>query len=193
MLRKLYDKTMALAGHPRAERWLALVSFAEASFFPIPPDVMMLPMILAERRRAWRIALITSLASLAGAFLGYAIGYFFYESIGEPILQAYGLLHKFEEFQQLYNEWGFWIVLAAGFTPIPFKVMTIASGVTGMALLPFALAALVGRSARFFLVAGLLYLFGPPIRTFVERYLGLLTLAFCILLVGGFVALRYVF
>lgn len=193
MLRKLYDKTMALAGHRHAERWLALVSFAEASFFPIPPDVMMLPMVLAQRQRAWRIALITSLASLAGAFLGYAIGHFFYESIGEPILEAYGLLEKFTEFQQLYNEWGFWIVLAAGFTPIPFKVMTIASGVTGMALLPFALASFVGRTARFFLVAGLLYFFGPPIRAFVERYLGPLTLIFCILLVGGFVALRYVF
>ncbi len=193
MLRKLYDKTMDLAGHRHAERWLALVSFAEASFFPIPPDVMMLPMILAERRRAWRIALITSLASLAGAFLGYAIGYFFYESIGLPILRAYGHVQEFAHFQDLYNEWGFWIVLAAGFTPIPFKVMTIASGVTGMALLPFALAALAGRTARFFLVAALLYFFGPPIRKFIERYLGPLTLAFCVLLVGGFVALRYVF
>ncbi len=193
MLRKLYDKTMALAGHPHAERWLAGVSFAEASFFPIPPDVMLLPMILAARRRAWRIALITSLASLAGAFLGYAIGYFFYESIGQPILQAYGNLQNFEHFQKLYNEWGFWIVLAAGFTPIPFKVMTIASGVAGMALLPFALGALLGRTARFFLVAALLYLFGPPIRGFIERYLGPLILAFCVLLVGGFLALRYLF
>ncbi len=193
MLRKLYDKTMALAGHPHAERWLAVVSFTEASFFPIPPDVMMLPMILAERRRAWRIALITSLASIAGAFLGYAIGHFFYESIGLPILELYGHVEKFAEFQALYNEWGFWIVFAAGFTPIPFKVMTIASGVTGMALLPFGIAALAGRSLRFFLVAGLLYLFGPPIRVFIERYLGLLTLAFCVLLIGGFLGLRYLF
>lgn len=192
MLRKLYDKTMNLAGHRHAERWLALVSFTEASFFPIPPDVMMLPMILAERQRAWRIALITSLASLAGAFLGYAIGYFFYESIGLPILRAYGHVQEFAHFQGLYNEWGFWIVFAAGFTPIPFKVMTIASGVAGMALLPFALAALAGRTLRFFLVAALLYLFGPPIRRFIERYLGPLTLAFCVLLIGGFVALRYV-
>ncbi|GAB5469545.1 MAG: YqaA family protein [Rhodospirillales bacterium] len=193
MLRKLYDKTLALASHPKAERWLAGVSFAEASFFPIPPDVMMLPMILADRNRAWRIALITTLASLAGAFAGYAIGYFFYESIGKPVMAAYGHLDKFESFQHLYNEWGFWIVFAAGFTPIPFKVVTVASGVTALALLPFGLAALAGRAARFFLVAALLYFFGPPIRRFIERYLGLLTIAFCLLLVGGFVALRYVF
>ncbi|MEO1193529.1 MAG: YqaA family protein [Pseudomonadota bacterium] len=193
MLRKLYDRTLALAAHPKAERWLALVSFSEASFFPIPPDVMMLPMILADRRRAWRVALITTLASLAGAFGGYAIGYFFFETIGKPVLDLYGHLEDFAGFQGLYNEWGFWIVFAAGFTPIPFKVVTIASGVTALALLPFGLAALAGRAARFFLVAALLYYFGPPIRRFVERYLGILTLLFCVLLVGGFVALRYVF
>ncbi len=193
MLRKLYDKTLALAAHRHAERALAGISFAEASFFPIPPDVMMLPMILAERRKAWRIALITTLASVAGAFAGYAIGYFFYESIGKPILELYGQLEQFEAFQKLYNEWGFWIVFTAGFTPIPFKVITIASGVTQLALLPFAAAALVGRAGRFFLVAALLYFFGPPIKSFIERYLGPLTLAFCVLLIGGFLALRYVF
>jgi len=193
VLRRLYDKTMALAAHRHAERCLAAVSFAEASFFPIPPDAMLLPMVLAERQRAWRLALVTSLASLAGALLGYAIGAFFYGTIGLPIMQFYGLAHDFDRFQELYNQRGFWIVLAAGFTPIPFKVMTIASGVTGMALLPFALASLAGRTARFFLVAGLLYLFGPAIRSFVERYLGILTLLFTLLLLGGFLILRHVF
>lgn len=191
MLRRLYDKTLALAARPQAERALALVSFAEASFFPIPPDVMILPMVLADRRKAWRVALIASLASLAGGFAGYAIGYFLYESVGLPILEAYGHLDAFAHFQALYEEWGFWIVFAAGFTPIPFKVITIASGVAQMALLPFGVASLIGRSARFFLVAGLLYSFGPPIRAFIERYLGLLTLALCLVGLGGFLALRY--
>jgi len=193
MLRRLYDRTLALAAHPHAERALAGVSFAEASFFPVPPDAMMVPMILAERRKAWRIAAIASLASVAGGFAGYAIGYFFYESIGRPVLEVYGHADAMQRFQALYAEWGFWIVFAAGFTPIPYKVITIASGVAGMALLPFGVASLIGRSARYFLVAALLYFFGPPIRQFLERYLAIVTLAVCAVALGGFLALRYLF
>jgi len=191
MLRRLYDRTLAWSQHPHAERALGALSFAESSFFPIPPDVMMVPMILADRAKAWRIAFIATVTSVLGGLAGYAIGYFFFDAIGRPVLEAYGHMEAFDEFQSLYNEWGFWIVFAAGFTPIPYKVVTIASGVTVLNLPIFGLASLAGRGARFFLVAALLYFFGPPIRAFIERYLGLVTLAVLVLGVGGFVAIKY--
>ena len=192
MLRRLYDWTMGLAAHPRARPALAAVSFVESSFFPIPPDVMLLPMVLADRRNAFRIAAICTIASVAGGFFGYAIGYFLYEAVGQPLLAFYGYAEKFAEFQGGYNEYGAWIVAFFGLTPFPYKVITIASGVTQLDLLTFGLASVVSRGARFFLVAALLWRFGEPIRAFIERYLGLLTILFFVLLFGGFVALRYV-
>lgn len=191
MLRRLYDWTMSMAGHRHAERALAGVSFIESSIFPIPPDVMLVPMVMAARDRAWRIAAICTIASVVGGLAGYAIGYFLYESIGKAILDFYGYTEQFTEFQALYNEWGFWIVAMAGFTPFPFKVITIASGVTQLDLLTFTLASVASRGARFYLMTWLLWRFGPPIRAFIEKNLALLTTLFFVLLFGGFAAIRY--
>lgn len=192
MLRRIYDRVMLLAEGPQAEKWLALVSFTESSFFPIPPDAMIVPMVLARPERAWRIALICTVASVVGGFFGYAIGYFLFETVGRPIVDLYGYQAAFDKFQHQFQEWGLWIILIKGMTPIPYKIVTIASGVAHFDLLVFAAASLVTRAARFFLVAALLKVFGPPLRTFIERYLTLVTTALLLLIVGGFVALKYV-
>lgn len=191
MLRRLYDWVIAKAGTPQATWALALVSFVESSFFPIPPDVMLVPMCLANRRRALFYAAVCTLASVAGGFLGYAIGYYLWEAIGSWVIQSYGLGAKFDEFQKAFAEYGWWIIVIKGMTPIPYKLITIASGVAHFPLLAFAFASVLSRAMRFFLIAGLLYFFGEPIRAFIEKYLTLLTTVFAVLLVGGFVALRY--
>lgn len=192
MLQKLYDRTIALSAHPHALLALAVIAFIESSVFPIPPDVLLIPMILAARDRAWLIAGVATAASVAGGFAGYAIGHFFFEALGRPILDLYGYADRFKAFADAYNEWGIWIVGGAGFTPFPYKVITIASGVTGLNLAEFGLASVVSRGARFFLVAALLWHFGPPLRRFIEGNLAVLTTAFFVLLVGGFVAIRFV-
>ncbi|KJV08680.1 cytochrome B561 [Elstera litoralis] len=191
MLRRLYDWVIAKAGTPQATWALALVSFIESSFFPIPPDVMLVPMCLANRRRAFFYAAVCTLASVIGGFLGYAIGYYLWEAIGSWVIQSYGLGAKFDEFQKAFVEYGWWIIVIKGMTPIPYKLITIASGVAHFPLLAFTVASVLSRGMRFFLVAGLLYFFGEPIRAFIEKYLTLLTTGFAVLLVGGFVALRY--
>jgi membrane protein YqaA with SNARE-associated domain len=193
MLRRLYDWTLSLSARPGALWALAIVAFVESSIFPIPPDVLIIPMVLAARGRAWTIAGVASLASVVGGFAGYAIGYFLFQEIGQPIIDFYGYGQAFEDFRVRYNEWGFWIVAAAGFTPFPYKVITIASGAFALDLMTFALASAVTRGARFYLLAALLWKFGPPIKAFIERYLGLLTAIFFVLLIGGFVALKYLF
>lgn len=192
-LRRLYDWTMGLAAHPKALWALAAVAFIESSVFPIPPDVLLIPLVLAAPKRAFVMAGVATIASVMGGFAGYAIGAFLYEQLAQPILEFYSYQEKFVEFQGKYNEWGFWIVIFAGFTPFPFKVITIASGATGLDLGTFLIASLLSRAARFFLVAALLWRFGAPIKAFIERYLGLLTLIFFALLIGGFLLLRYLF
>jgi membrane protein YqaA with SNARE-associated domain len=192
MLRRLYDRIMQLAEGPEAMKWLALVSFAESSFFPVPPDAMIVPMVLARPERAWRIAAVCTLASVVGGFFGYAIGYFLFETIGQRIVDFYGLQSAFLKFDQEFQQWGLWIILIKGLTPIPYKIVTIASGVAHFDLLVFALASLATRGARFFLVAALLRAFGPPLRTFIERYLTLVTTALALVVVAGFVALKYI-
>jgi membrane protein YqaA with SNARE-associated domain len=193
MLRRLYDRTMELAAHRHAPWALAGVSFVESSVFPIPPDVMLIPMVLAERRKAWFYATVCTIASVLGGALGYFIGYFLFEALGEPILRLYGYEAAFEDFAKRYNEWGAWIVFFAGVTPFPYKVITIASGVTQLNFLVFMIASIAARGLRFFVVAALLYWFGPPIKDFIERYLGLLFTLFVVLLFGGFVLVRFVF
>lgn len=193
MLHRLYDWTMGLAGHRHALWVLAAIAFIESSVFPIPPDVLIIPMVLAARARAWRIALVATLASVLGGGLGYLIGAALFETLGRPLLEFYGQMDSFEEFRRTYDEWGAWIVAGAGFTPFPYKVVTIASGVVGLDPVTFMTASAVSRGARFFLVAALLWKFGPTIRVFIEKYLPQLTWAFFILLIGGFVALRYLF
>ena len=190
MLRRLYDGTMRLAGHPHAVWMLAAVAFAESFVFPVPVEALLLPMVLAAPERAWRFAAAATAASVAGGLAGYGAGAFLFETVGEPLLRFYGYGEAFAEAQSLYNEHGGFIVFAAAFSPIPYKVFTIASGVAGTDLAIFALASAFGRGLRFFIVAALLWRFGAPIRAFVERRLGPLTLAFVALLVAGFLALR---
>lgn len=191
MLRGLYDWTIRLSGHRHAPWGLAVVSFVESSVFPIPPDVVLIPMVLSQRAKAWAYAAICTVASVVGGIFGYAIGYFLFDTLGQTILNFYGYQDAFASFAARYNEWGVWIVLIAGFTPFPYKVITIASGVTQLNFLVFMLASIVARGARFFIVAGLLWWFGPPIRAFIDRYFGLLSFLFMALLIGGFVVARY--
>jgi membrane protein YqaA with SNARE-associated domain len=193
VLKALYDWTMRLAAHRQAKWALAGVSFVESSVFPIPPDVMLIPMVLAQRARAWLIATICTVASVLGGLAGYAIGYLAFETVGRPVLAFYGYADPFAAFQARFNEWGFWWVAFAGLTPFPFKVITIASGVTALNLPIFILASVVSRGLRFFAVAALLWRFGEPIRDFIEKRLNLLFTLFMVLLIGGFVAVKFLF
>ena len=189
-LRALYSWTLRQAASPHALWILAAIAFIESSIFPIPPDILLIPMVIAMRDRAWLIAGICTVASVVGGTAGYGIGFFLYESVGQAILEFYGKLEKFESFQALYNEWGAWIVMMGGLTPFPYKVITIASGVTGLNIVTFTIFSIIARGMRFFLIAWLLWKFGAPIKTFIEKYLGLLTITFFVLLVGGFFLLK---
>ncbi|MEZ5930653.1 MAG: YqaA family protein [Alphaproteobacteria bacterium] len=190
-LRGLYLWTLRQAASPHALWILALVAFIESSIFPIPPDILLIPMVLAMRQRAWLIAGICTVASVIGGTAGYGIGYFLYESVGQSILEFYGKLDKFQSFQALYNEWGAWIVMMGGLTPFPYKVITIASGVTGLNFVTFTIFSIIARGMRFFLISWLLWKFGAPIKIFIEKYLGLLTVVFFVLLFAGFLALKF--
>ncbi len=192
MLRRLYDWTMGLAAHKQALLALALVAVVESSVFPIPPDVLLIPMVLAARDRAWLIAGVCMVASVVGGLGGYGIGFFLFEQVGKPVLELYHYSSKFSQFQETYNEWGAWAVFIAGVTPFPYKVITILSGVTGLNLPVFIIASILARGLRFFIVAALLWKFGEPIRAFIEKRLGLLFVLFVVLLLGGFVLIRYV-
>ncbi len=191
MLRRLYDWTLGLASHPNALWALAIVSFVESSVFPIPPDILMIPMILAAPRRAFVIAGVCLVSSVLGGMAGYAIGYFAYDTIGQPILATLGKAEYMAEFNQRFNDLGFWPVLIAGLTPFPYKVITIMSGWTGLPLGTFIISSIVARGLRFFIVAWLLWKFGAPIRDFIERRLGLMFILFIVLLGGGFYAIRF--
>jgi membrane protein YqaA with SNARE-associated domain len=170
---------------------MAAISFAESSFFPLPPDILMIPMILARPRRAWWIATVCTVASVIGGFVGYAIGYFLFDAVGRPVLEFYHAMGRYEALKTAFAQWGSWIIILKGLTPIPFKLVTIASGVARFDLLAFTLACLVSRSLRFFLLAALLWRFGDPVREFIERRLMLVTSAIAAALVGGFLVLRY--
>jgi len=191
MLRRLYDWTIRMSDHPRALWVLAAVSFVESSVFPIPPDVLMIPMILARPSRAWLIALVALVSSVLGGVLGYAIGALAYEQVGQPILESLGKGGAMTEFNTRFNDFGFWAVLTAGVTPFPYKVITIMSGWTGMPLATFIATSILARGLRFFLVAALLWKFGAPIRDFIERRLGLMAILFVALLFGGFYLVRH--
>jgi len=192
-MKRLYDWMMRMAGHEKAPYALFWVAFIESSIFPIPPDVMLVPMVLARRMKAWTYATICTVGSVVGGIAGYAIGFYLFEFIGQPILRFYGYADRFDEFSKLFNDYGVWILIIKGMTPFPYKVLTILAGATHMALIPFILASIGARAMRFFLVAGLLYWFGDPMRDFIERRLNLLTTAFVILLLGGFAAIRFLF
>lgn len=191
MLRRLYDWTMGLAAHRHAMRSLFAISFIESSVFPIPPDVLMIPMVLAQRSKAMLIALVCTIGSVAGALAGYAIGAFLMDTVGQWVLSVYGKEAAYEELAQRFAEYGGWAVLIAALTPFPFKVITIFSGAVGLPLPLFIVTSIVGRAGRFFVVAGLLWKFGPPIRDFIEERLGLVFTLFMAALIGGFAAVRY--
>jgi membrane protein YqaA with SNARE-associated domain len=190
MLRNLYHRVLSLASSPRAGWWLAVVAFAESSFFPIPPDVLLVPMALARPERAWRLALICTVASVCGGALGYFIGYAVFNQLALPVLEFYGYGAKFAAFQAMYDRWGLWVILIKGLTPIPYKIVTIASGAAKFNFWAFMAASAVTRGARFFIVATLLHFWGEPVRNFIERRLTLVTTGVALGIVGGFVALR---
>ncbi|QDL90777.1 DedA family protein [Paroceanicella profunda] len=190
MLRALYDRVITLAGHRHALWFLAAISFVESSVFPIPPDVLLVPMIIARPRRAWLIAGVCTLASVLGGMLGYLIGSELFDLVGKPVLDFYGKGAQFREFAATFNEYGAWAVLVAGVTPFPYKVITIASGATGLNLAVFTLASIIARALRFFVIAALLWKFGPPVRDFIERRLGLVATVSVVLLFGGFLLVK---
>lgn len=191
MLRRLYDRILALAASPRAEWWLAIVAFAESSFFPVPPDALLIPMVLARPRYAWRFAAICTVASVVGGALGYLIGYAVFDQIALPVLNFYGYGDRFASFQALYAQYGLWVILIKGLTPIPYKIVTIASGAAKFDFAVFMAASLVTRGARFFVLAALLRAFGAPVKEFIERRLTLVTSAVAAGIVGGFLLLRF--
>ena len=191
MLQRLYHATMRLAAHRHALWWLAALAFVEASFFPIPVEALLLPVMFANPRRAWLAAAVATAGTVAGGVAGYAVGALLYEFAGRPILAFYGYQEAYGEFARLYDAWGAWIVFAGGFTPIPYKVVTIASGAAGLDMMVFVLASAVSRGLRFGIQAVLLACFGPPVRAFIEKRLGLaVTVAFAAL-VAGFAALSW--
>lgn len=192
ILDRLYRWLLNLAGTKQATPTLAGVSFIESSFFPIPPDVLLIPMVLAKKHRWAFFAAICTLASVLGAFLGYAIGAFLYEQVAEPILSFYGKVEKFEQVSAWYNEYGGWGVFFAAITPFPYKVLTIFSGATGLDFLTFTIVSIIGRGLRFFLVAGLVRLFGPSIQAFIEKRLGLALTVAMVLLIGGFALIKLI-
>ena len=192
MINRLYNKTMSLADHPQAIYFLAIVSFIEASFFPIPPDVMLIPMVLMKPSRAWLFALIATVFSVLGGVFGYIIGAFAYEQFAQPILYTLGKEAEMANFSQKYNEIGLWAVITAGVSPIPFKVITIMSGATNLNFVVFVCASIVSRGIRFFIVAGLLNFYGHEIKMFIERYLYWVFMLFFILLLFGLIGLKLI-
>ena len=193
MLRRLYDWVLHWAVTPYGTWALFILAFTESSFFPIPPDVLLIAMCVARPERSLRYALVCSLGSIFGGCLGYLIGWQFMASVGIRIVDFYGLTDKVAYIETLYNTYDAWAVGIAGFTPIPYKVFTIAAGMFKINFTVFILASMVSRSARFFLVGGLIYLFGPSIQRFINRYFNLLAVGFTVLLVGSFVLIKYLF
>lgn len=192
MIRKMYDWVLRLAEDPRALWWLGMVSFAESSFFPIPPDAMLVPMVVSQPHRAMLIATVATVTSVLGGLLGYAIGYFLFESAGKWVLDLYGLQGGFKQFQTQFQEWGLWIILIKGLTPIPYKLVTIASGAASFNLGVFIIASIITRGARFYLEALLLQRYGQPVREFIEKRLEMVTMVALVLIIGGFLAVRYI-
>lgn len=190
-IRRLYDWTLRLSAHRHAEGWLAAISFIESSVFPVPPDAILIPMCIANRDKAFRYAFICTVSSVAGGLLGYAIGHFFYDILGRHIIELYGMAEKFDALKIKYDAWGGWIIFGKGLTPFPYKIITILSGLLSLNLAVFITASVFSRAIRFYLVAALLWKFGAPIQEFIEKRLMLVTTVFLLLLIGGFVGIKY--
>ena len=193
LLRKLYDWTLEKSKDPKAPWFLAIISFSESSFFPIPPDIILIPMVIAKRAKAWFFAFICTISSVLGGVAGYLIGYFFYLTIGEFIIELYSYQSEYSDFQSKYEgDIWLWFVFFAGLTPFPFKIITIASGVLKINMISFIAIALVSRGLRFYLVATLLKFFGNYIKEHIDKYFNLFTFVFFILLIGGFIFFKYI-
>ena len=190
LLRSLYNWTLKKAEHKYSSWVLSIVSFAESSFFPIPPDVLLIPMIIAKRTKAWTYAFICTLSSVFGGVVGYAIGFFLFNSIGVLIVEFYHLTNSFNTFENYYKEYGMLIVLGAGFTPFPFKFITIASGVFSLNIFLFIFTAFIARGFRFYLLAILLFIFGEKIKFLIDKYFNILAVLFFILLIGSFMLIK---
>lgn len=189
-IRRLKEWVEGYAERPHAQWALFWIAFAESSFFPIPPDVLLIAMAVIVPKKAFRYALICTVGSVLGGVFGYFIGWAFFETIGQPILNFYGAMGHYESVRVLYSEHAFVAILSAAFTPIPYKVFTIAAGTFEISLLTLIAASIIGRAGRFFLVASLFYFFGAPIKRFIDKYFEILTIAFLVLLIGGFVVIR---
>ena len=193
LLRKLYDWTLEKSKDPKAPWFLAIISFSESSFFPIPPDIILIPMVIAKRAKAWFFAFICTISSVLGGVAGYFIGYFFYLTIGEFIIELYSYQNEYSDFKSKYEgEIWIWFVFFAGLTPFPFKIITIASGALKINMISFVAIALVSRGLRFYLVATLLKFFGNYIKEYIDKYFNLFTFVFFILLIGGFIFFKYI-
>ena len=193
LLRKLYDWTLEKSKDPKAPWFLAIISFSESSFFPIPPDIILIPMVIAKRAKAWFFAFICTISSVLGGVAGYLIGYFFYLTIGEFIIELYSYQNEYSDFKSKYEgEIWLWFVFFAGLTPFPFKIITIASGALKINMISFVAIALVSRGLRFYLVATLLKFFGNYIKKYIDKYFNLFTFVFFILLIGGFIFFKYI-
>ncbi len=189
-VRGLYDWTMKWAETPHALTALFLIALAESSVFPIPPDVLLLAIVAANTQRWLVAAVLCSAGSVIGAMIGYAIGAAAMQTVGQPIIDFYHAQDAWNTVDGWYSEWGVLFLLVAAFTPVPFKVATIAAGATGMAFWPFVVVSLVGRAARFFLVAIILRVFGAPVRTLIEKHFDAFALAFLALFIAGFAAIK---
>ena len=191
-LRRCYQRIMESADNPKAVWVLGAVSFMESSFFPLPPDILLIPMILADKTRAWRLAFICTITSVVGGFLGYAIGYYLFTSIGNWIIDFYNCSSAYEAVKENFRQWGFLLICLKGLTPIPFKILTIASGALQFNLVEFLVASLIARSLRFYIVAGILWRFGSWAREFIERYLPWVLTASLGVIILGFIMLKYI-
>lgn len=191
LTRSIYDHTLNLAAKQNALTWLFIISFVESSFFPIPPDIMIIPMVLATPKEAYKIAGVATIASVLGGYFGYFIGVYGFELIARPLLEFYGYMAQFTKFENYYHEYGAWIVFGAGITPFPYKIITIASGVVHLDLVVFTIASVIARGMRFYLIAWLLKRFGDPMKVFIEKNLNLLSVIFLLLLIGGFAAVKF--
>ena len=190
LTRRIYDHTLNLASRKHALTWLFVISFIESSFFPIPPDIMIIPMVLAKPKEAYKIAGVETVASVLGGYFGYFIGVYGFELIARPLLEFYGYMKQFGEFENYYHEYGAWSVFGAGITPFPYKIITIASGVVRLDLVVFTIASVIARGMRFYFIAWLLKRFGDPMKVFIEKNLNLLSILFLLLLIGGFAAVK---
>lgn len=190
ILRRIYDTCMVWLESPYGIYVLFCIAFVESSFFPIPPDVFLIALCIGLPRLSLRFALVCSIGSVLGGAFGYGLGLWAMESVGQPIVDWYGLADKYTQVQELYTRYDAWAILAAGFTPLPYKLFTITAGAFRIDFFTFMIASIVSRSARFFIVAGLIYKFGAPVREYIDKYFNLLSIAFFVLLIGGFALVK---